>query len=75
MLKHYQTDLPNISGKWGIVIWPKVKDYWPDKAESEWHINFYNKIDDLSNASLLSDRHALHDFSQANAGKLYAKGE
>ena len=52
-----------------IVTWPKVNDFWPDKAESEWHINFYIKMDDLSNASTLSDRLALYDFSKGSAGQ------
>ena len=45
-----------------------MNDFWPDKEESEWHINFYIKMDDLSNASTLSDRLALYDFSKGSAG-------
>ena len=41
-------------GSAGIVRWPKVNDFWPDKAEIERHINLYIKMDDLSNASTLS---------------------
>ena len=45
-----------------------MNDFWPDKAESEWHINFYIKMDDLSNASTLSDSLALNDFSKGSVG-------
>ena len=70
MLQGYQTDLPYLTflRKCGIVRWQKVNDFWPDKAESEWHINFYIKMDDLSNASTLSDILALYDFSKGSAG-------
>ena len=45
-----------------------MNDFWPDKVESVWHINFYIKMDDFSNASILSDRLALNDFSKGSAG-------
>ena len=70
MLQHYQTDLPFMTflREVQIVRWPKVNDFWPDKAESEWQINIYIKMDDLSNASTLLERLALYDFSKGSAG-------
>ena len=52
-----------------------MNDFWSDMAESEWHINFYIKMDDLSNASTLSDSLALYDFSKQSVGYCMVKGE
>ena len=45
-----------------------MNDFWPEKVKSEWHINFYIRMDDLSNASTLSDSLALYDFAKPGVG-------
>ena len=45
-----------------------MNEFWPEMAKSELHINFYVKIDDLRNASTLSDSLALYDFAKPGVG-------
>ena len=45
-----------------------MNDFWPEKVKSEWHINFYIRMDDLSNASTLSDSLALYDSAKRGVG-------
>ena len=45
-----------------------MNDFWPEIAESKLQLNFYIEMDDLSNASTLSDNLALNDFSKGTAG-------
>ena len=45
-----------------------MNDFLPEKVKSEWHINFYVRMDDLSNASTLSDSLALYDSAKRGDG-------
>ena len=45
-----------------------MNDFRPEMVKSEWHNNFYIRMDDLSNASTLSDRLALYDSAKRGEG-------
>ena len=47
-----------------------MNDFWAEKVKNEWHINFYMKMDDFSNASTLSDSLALYDSAKRGVGQL-----
>ena len=44
-----------------------MNDFWQEMAKIECHINFGIKMDDLSNASTLSNTFALYDFFKGSA--------
>ena len=45
-----------------------MNDFWQEMVKCEWHINFYMKMDDLSNASTLSEGLAPYDFAKPGVG-------
>ena len=45
-----------------------MNDFNPEIVKSEWPINFYIRMDDLSNASTLSDSLALYDSVKRGVG-------
>ena len=45
-----------------------MNDFWPEIVKSEWHINFNIRMDDFSNASLLSDSLAPSDSAKQGVG-------
>ena len=57
----------------GQIYGQRLNEFWPEMAKSKWHINFYIKNDDLSNASTLSDSLALYDSAKHGVGQLHGQ--